>query len=85
MTEYVVECECGFSGTYDSHPSASAAQAGHGASCQGPRTRIDVSDDPQWDPETAELRDGQAPDDDSHASVNEAIKRELRALQEGEQ
>lgn len=39
--EFTVVCECGeFERGYDTHPEASAAQAGHSAHCFGNRTMI---------------------------------------------
>lgn len=42
--KFVVECECGdFEEEYDTHPEASAAQAGHSAHCKGNRTVINTT------------------------------------------
>lgn len=38
------------------------------------------TDEDDWDPEPAELRDGQAPDDSTHASVNAYLARRARRI-----
>lgn len=38
--QFAVVCECGWARFYATHPSASAAQAGHAVGCKGPVTGI---------------------------------------------
>jgi hypothetical protein len=52
-------------------PKKSASRQGDGETGEG-------ADDEEWDPQPAELREGEAPDEDAHARRNAEMLRRAR-------